>query len=61
MLAFIFVLSLLVTLIIGGMCITFYLYTHHAIGNTRAATRKHFYNVDGSDLEEADTNSASMW
>ena len=50
MTAFIFVLSLLIVLIVGGMCITFYLYRHGAVGNRFAEPVQYAHNADGSDL-----------
>ena len=53
MIAFIFVLALLITLIVGGMYITFYLYTHGALGsNRRYGYIQRLHNADGSDIEE---------
>ncbi len=47
---FIFVLSLLIVLIVGGMCITFYLYSHGAVGNRFAVPVQRVHNADGSDI-----------
>ncbi len=55
---FIFVLSLLIVLIVGGMCITFYLYSHGAVGNRFAVPVQYVHNADGSDMVDEDEYAA---